>query len=92
MKIIAKGTFDRDIDKVHSKELCLALDTKITQIERAKNLSQVTGAKLLEGYSHHYRIVVKSKSHSYRIGAIVRNETIWLIRFLPRRVVYKAFP
>jgi hypothetical protein len=55
MKIIAKGTFDRDIDKVHSKELRLALDSKITQIERARNLSQITGVKLLEGYSHHYR-------------------------------------
>lgn len=92
MKIIVKGTFDRDIDKVHSKELRLALDTKIIQIEQAKNLSQVTGVKLLEGYSHHYRILVKSKNHSYRIGAIVRNETIWLIRFLPRRIIYKSFP
>ncbi len=92
MKIIVKGTFDRDIDKAHSKELRLVLDAKITQIEQAKNLSQVTGVKLLEGYSHHYRILVKSKKHSYRIGAIIRNETVWLIRFLPRRIIYKAFP
>jgi hypothetical protein len=92
MKIIAKGSFDRDTDKVHSKELRLALDAKITQIVQAKNLSQVTGLKLLEGYSHHYRILVKSKNHSYRIGAIIRNETIWLLRFLPRRIIYKSFP
>jgi len=92
MKIIVKGTFDRDIDKAHSHELRLALDTKITQIERAKTISQVTGIKLLEGYSHHYRIVVKSTNHSYRIGAIVRNQTIWLVRFLPRRIIYKSFP
>jgi len=92
MKIIVKGTFDRDADKVRSNELRVALDNKITQIERAKNLSQVTGVKLLEGYSHHYRIVVKSQNHSYRVGAIVRNETIWLVRFLPRRIIYKSFP
>ena len=92
MKIIVKGTFDRDIDKAHNKDLRLSHDAKITQIEQAKNLSQVTGVKLLEGYSHHYRILVKSKNHSYRIGAIIRNETVWLIRFLPRRIIYKSFP
>jgi mRNA interferase RelE/StbE len=92
MKLIVKGSFERDIDKVHSKELRLALDTKITQIGQAKSILQVTGVKLLEGYSHHYRIVVKSKNHSYRIGAIIRKETIWLVRFLPRKIVYKSFP
>jgi mRNA interferase RelE/StbE len=92
MKVIVKGTFDRDTDKARSNELRLALDNKISQIERAKNLSQVTGVKLLQGYSHHYRVVVKSKNHSYRIGAIVRSETIWLVRFLPRRIIYKSFP
>ena len=76
MKVIVKGTFDRDIDKARNKELHAALDYKITQIERAKNISQVTGIKLLEGYSHHYRILVKSKNQSYRIGAIIRNDTI----------------
>ena len=92
MKIIVKGSFDRDLDKARSKEIRFALDNKIIQIEQAKNISQVTAVKLLEGYSHHYRIAVKSKNHSYRIGAIIRNETIWLVRFLPRRIIYKSFP
>lgn len=92
MKIIVKGTFDRDVDKAKNKELRLALDRKIIQIEQAKNLSHVTGAKLLEGCSNHYRIIVKSKKQSYRIGAIIRSETVWLVRFLPRRIIYKTFP
>ncbi len=36
MKIIVKKSFDRDIDKLRSKELRLSLDTKISQIEKAK--------------------------------------------------------
>lgn len=92
MKVIVKGSFERDIDKVRHKELRFALDAKITQIEQAKNFSQITGAKLLEGYTHHYRIYVKSKNHSYRIGAIIRNDMVWLVRFLPRRIIYKSFP
>ena len=85
MKIVVKGTFDRDVEKARSKEICFALDSKITQIEKAKSVSNITGMILLEGYSHHYRIVVKSQNHSYRIGAIVRGETIWLVRFLDRK-------
>ncbi len=92
MIIIPKGTFDRDADKVRNKELRIALDNKIEQIQKAKTLSNITGVILLEGYSHHYRIIVRSKKHSYRIGAIVRGETIWLVRFLPRRIIYKSFP
>jgi hypothetical protein len=92
MKIIVKGTFDRDVDKARNKELRLALDNKLLQIELAKSITQVTALKLLEGYSHHYRIAVKSKNNSYRIGAIIRNDTVWLVRFLPRRIIYKSFP
>lgn len=92
MKIVVKGSFDRDVDKVRSKEIRHALDNKISQIERAKDISNITGIVLLEGYSHHYRIIVKSQNHSYRIGAIVRKETIWLVRFLPRKIIYKTFP
>ena len=92
MKVVVKGTFDRDTDRVRNKELRIALDNKIGQMEKAKGLSNVTGVILLEGYSHHYRIIVKSKKESYRIGAIVRGETIWLVRFLPRRIIYKSFP
>ncbi len=92
MKIISKGTFDRDIDKIRSKELRFALADKIRQIERAKNISQITGLKLLRGYSHHYRIIVKAVKDTYRIGVVIRGEKIWLVRFLPRKIVYKQFP
>jgi hypothetical protein len=92
MKVIVKGSFYRDTDKTKSKELRHSLDIKITQIEHAKNIFHITGVKLLRGYSHHYRIIVKSLNHSYRIGAIIRGETIWLVRFLPRRIIYQSFP
>ena len=92
MRIVVKGTFDRDVEKARNKEIRSALDRKITQIEKANDISNITAMILLEGYSHHYRIVVKSQDHSYRIGAIVRGETIWLVRFLPRRIIYKVFP
>jgi len=39
MIIVVKGSFDRDTDKIRSKELRLALDEKITQLETAKDTS-----------------------------------------------------
>jgi hypothetical protein len=77
---------------VRGKEIRHALDNKNSQIEKAENITHITGVILLEGYSHHYRIIVKSKNYSYRIGAIIRGETIWVVRFLPRKIVYKKFP
>ncbi|MCX6198577.1 MAG: type II toxin-antitoxin system RelE/ParE family toxin [Bacteroidetes bacterium] len=92
MRIVVKKSFDRDIEKVKNKDLRIALDEKLGQIEKAKSVDNVTGLKLLRGYTHHYRILVKTEDMSYRIGAVIRKETIWLVRFLPRKIVYKKFP
>jgi mRNA interferase RelE/StbE len=92
MKIIFKGSFDRDLDKIRNKELRKALDDKISQILKARNLQHITGIKLLRGYSHHYRIIVRTSKFTYRIGVIVRENSIWMVRFLPRKLVYKEFP
>ena len=92
MKVFANGSFDRDIDKIRNKELQHALDDKILQLEKAKDVSQVTGLKLLKGYTHHFRIKIETTKHKYRIGVIIRGNKIWLIRFLPRKSVYRKFP
>lgn len=92
MKIIFKGSFERDIDKIRNKELRQALDVKISQILKAENLAHITGIKILRGYSHHYRIIVKTDKLTFRIGAIIRDDSLWMVRFLPRKSVYKKFP
>ena len=92
MKIIVKPGFERDVDRIRSHELRIALAQKISQIEKAKDTSRITGLKQLIGYSSHFRILVKTEKYSYRIGAVVRGDAIWLVRFLPRRIVYKRFP
>jgi mRNA-degrading endonuclease RelE of RelBE toxin-antitoxin system len=92
MKIIVKPAFARDVDRLHDKELKLILDSKITQIEKAKSIEHITGLKLLRTYHVHYRIKVETRKHKYRIGAIIRKETIWLVRFCPRKKIYLEFP
>ena len=92
MRIIVKPAFGRDVDKVRSKAVLAELDKKITQIEKAKDLQNITGIKLLRTYKIHYRIKVETGGLQYRIGAVVRSRTIWLVRFLPRKKIYELFP
>ena len=79
MKITLKPSFGRDIDRVKSRELLIALGEKIDQILAAKSTEQITGLKLLRGYTHHYRIYVKTEKLSYRIGAVIRGTQASLI-------------
>ena len=67
-------------------------DEKITQIEKAKTIDNITGLKLLRTYKVHYRIKVETYCQQYRIGAVIRGKTIWLIRFLSRKKIYDLFP
>jgi len=92
MKIIVKGSFDRDLDVISERELNMALAEKISQIKIARNIDHVTGFKILKGYTNHGRIVVNTARLRYRMGVILRGDTIWLVRFLARKVVYRIFP
>ncbi len=93
MKVIAKRSFRRDLRQASTQpELKNALEQKILQMIAAKSIAEITGLKLLRGYSVYYRIKVKSENFDYRIGAIIRNDTIWLLRFLPRKIIYLRYP
>lgn len=92
MRIIVKPAFERDIDKVRNRALLKILDEKIIQIEKAKTIDNITGLKLLRTYKVHYRIKVETARQHYRIGAVIRGKTIWLVRFLPRKKIYELFP
>jgi len=92
MNVRPFGTFKRDVDDVSKKEVVEALKFKYEQLEKAKGIENITGLKLLRGYATQYRIKVVSKKYSYRIGATIRGNTIWLVRFLSRKKIYQEFP
>jgi len=85
LNIFIKGSFKRDTARVHDATLLIALQEKITQIETAKNIQHITSMKLLRGYRTHYRIQVRTQEESFRIGAVIRGNSIWLVRFLSRK-------
>ena len=92
MRLIIKPLFQHDRDKTNNTDLLQALADKLDQIEKVKTIENIIGLKPLRGYTTHYRIYVKTASHSSRIGAIIRGNTIWLVRFLPRNKIYQQFP
>ena len=92
MTVITMGSFKRDVAQIKNPSLLTALRKKIDQIETADTLHQITGLKLLCGYSTQYRIQVRTEKDSYRIGAVIRSNTIWLVRFLSRKKIYQQFP
>jgi hypothetical protein len=92
LRIYVKGSFKRDTGHVHDAALLFALKEKIVQIETARNIQHITGLKLLQGYRTHYRIQVRTEKESFRIGAIIRGTSVWLVRFLSRKKIYGQFP
>ncbi len=92
MIVFTKGSFDRDVSGISDAVLLLARRKKIEQVEDAPDQSHITGVKLSKGYSTHYRIKVMTARASFRIGAIIRGNTIWLVRFLPRKKIYQQSP
>lgn len=92
MRLVLKPDFKRDRHKITNTTLLQALANKLEQMENAPTMEHITGLKSLTGYTTLFRIYVKTSKYSYRIGAIIRGNTIWLVRFLPRNKIYKQFP
>ncbi|MFN6088122.1 MAG: hypothetical protein ACK47E_05190 [Cyclobacteriaceae bacterium] len=92
MNVFFNGTFHRDAADVSNVALLVALREKIEELEKAPDLRHITGLKLLRGYKTHYRIKVVIPGASYRMGVIIRGNTIWLVRFLSRKKIYQQFP
>ena len=60
----------------------------ISEIELAKELSEIVNCKKLKGFKTAFRI----RWGQYRIGFYFENNTVELVRILQRKNIYKFFP
>lgn len=88
MELKYKGQFNRDIDIDNSKVL-IAVRDAIVNVKKARKVSEIHNMKKLKKYSVYYRIKI---AENYRIGMIIRKNTVWFIRFGHRNTFYKYFP
>lgn len=87
MRIEIKTSFVKDL-KTAPKELREKIASIIGTMEQTSNPSNLTGIKKLKGYQNFYRIQVGA----YRLGFVVEENTIVLVRFLHRKEIYRFFP
>ena len=88
MELKYKGQFNRDIDIDNGKVLNAVKDAVIN-VKKAENTSKISNLKKLKKYTVHYRIKI---AENYRIGIIIRKNTVWFVRFGHQSTFYKYFP
>ena len=86
--------FNRDLAKINDKQLLTKIIPKIIlNVKKDKDASEIDNLKQLEKYSVRYRIKVKiNNKKTYRIGLIIRGNTVWFVRLLHRNKIYRQFP
>ncbi len=81
-------SFDKDVKKLKVVNVKQKILLVINEIQNAEKLSDIRNLKKLTGTNNFYRI----RLGEYRIGLVINNEEVELIRFLHRKEVYRYFP
>jgi mRNA interferase RelE/StbE len=88
VKILIDRSFQKDIDEITDKKLLKSIAQIIMDVRLVSAITEINNLKKLKGSNIAYRIRI---GH-YRIGLIYENQTIYFIRCLHRKDIYKFFP
>ena len=88
MELRFSGQFQKDIAH-RNKKISEIIKKAILDVWKALSPQQIPNMKKLRDYDTHYRISLGD----YRIGIIIRKNTVWFTRFGQRNLFYKKlFP
>lgn len=88
MKVSFRRSFAKDLKKIRSKALLHAVQDVIEQLEQRQSLHEIPNVKHLTSEGSYYRIRIGE----YRLGLLVDDDTVTVVRFLHRRDIYRYFP
>lgn len=88
MKVLIDKSFEKDTDKLTDQKLLHSIADCIEGIQKTDKLSDILNCKKLKGSKNAYSIRIGN----YRIGFIFEKQTIQLVRFLHRGIIYNYFP
>jgi len=88
MNVIYSSNLKKDIQKIKNKKLSEQLKTIIIELKNADSIKQIKNMKVIKDHKGYYRI----KIGNYRLGLRIDNNDLVLLRFLPRKDIYKYFP
>jgi mRNA interferase RelE/StbE len=84
-----KKSFSKDLrKKAHEKKLLSRVKEIIREVDNADNVHKIVNLKKLKANGNYYRI----RSGDYRIGLIIKNDTVHFVRLLHRSEIYRYFP
>lgn len=81
-------SFEKDVKKINNKSISQKISAVINEFQGAEKLSEIKNLKKLKGSKYFYRV----RMGDYRIGLIIIEKEVELIRILHRKDVYKYFP
>jgi mRNA-degrading endonuclease RelE of RelBE toxin-antitoxin system len=87
MKLKVQPSFERDVKK-SPKHIILQLNVLLDLIIAAESLGDIPDLKKLSGHKNAYRIRI----NDYRLGFVLEDKVIVLMRLLSRKDVYRHFP
>jgi mRNA interferase RelE/StbE len=88
MKLEFRKSFLDDLKRIHDRATLQRVKSLIESMEQTENLADVAHIKKLKGAANHYRVRIGG----YRLGFTVINDTVYLVRLLARKDIYKYFP
>ena len=88
MKVEFEKTFVEDLEAVRDERLRQRVRELILRLEAARTLREVGNVKKMHGRDPFYRI----RLGNYRVGIATEGGVVVLVRFLPRKDIYRYFP
>lgn len=88
MRVAFKASFAKDLRKIKEKQLKIQVGEVIKLVEQSNSLHEVEHIKKIIGADNYFRI----KLGDYRIGLIFQDNTVFFVRFLHRKDIYRHFP
>ncbi len=88
MKIFFESSFEKDLKQVKDKQLLRRISQVIEDIKVANGPNDIKQLEKLKGYENFYRIRISD----YRMGIVIVEDKIFIIRILQRKEIYRFFP
>ena len=88
MKLVFMTSFLKDISKIKSNATLKRIKDVIESIEKTEDIQSISYLKKLRGVDRYYLI----KVGEYRIGLSIAENTLFFVRCLHRKDIYRYFP
>jgi mRNA interferase RelE/StbE len=88
VKVIFRRSFAKDLKKIRRKALRQEVQAVLEQLEQSTTLYDLPNVKHLTSEGSYYRIRIGD----YRLGLMMEDDTVTVVRFLHRRDIYRYFP